>query len=227
VKRLLLNGSPRGKVGNSRKILAWMAEGMAEAGVSTVPMLDLVPDPGRAELFEAFLAADEVLFAFPLYCDSVPALVKTFLETLAARNAPSISGKRVAFVVHSGFPEGIHTETLGRYLARLCQRMGFQHLGTLRKGGTEVIQGMSPAGTAKLAARFREAGRELAAKGCFSTELMSRMASPRRFGPLERAVLHFLIWTGRIDDFWNRVLKKNGAFDRRFDTPHAVAQRNR
>lgn len=221
MKRLLLNGSPRGKGGNSRKILAWMAEGMAEAGVEAMPTLDLVPDPRRAELVEAFLAADEVLLAFPLYCDSLPALVKTFFETLATSNAPSLRGKRVAFVIHSGFPEGIHTETLGRYLARLCQRMGFQHLGTLRKGSSEAIHFMDSAGLVKAAVPFRKAGRELAAKGRFSPELISRMAGPRTFGPVVRAVLRFLVWTGKIDDFWNRVLKKNGAFDRRFDTPYA------
>jgi NAD(P)H-dependent FMN reductase len=221
VKRLLLNGSPRGKAGNSRKILAWMAEGMAEAGAVAMPTLDLVPDPGRAELVEAFLAADEVLLVFPLYCDSLPALVKAFFEALATSNAPSLHGKRVAFVIHSGFPEGIHTETLGKYLARLCQRMGFQHLGTLRKGGSEAIYTMSSAGLAKAGVPFRAAGRELAVKGCFSPELMSRMAGPRTFPPVVRAVLRFLIWTGRIDNFWNRVLKKNGAYDRRFDTPYA------
>jgi NAD(P)H-dependent FMN reductase len=220
VKRLLLNGSPRGKGGNSRKILTWMAEGMGEAGLAA-PIVDLAPDPKRAEMVEAFLAADEVLFAFPLYCDSLPGLVKAFFETLASTNAPSLRGKRVAFVIHSGFPEGIHTETLGRYLARLCQRMGFQHLGTIRKGGTEAIYAMSSAGLVKAAVPFRAAGKELAEKGCFSSELMSRMAGPRTFGPVIRAVVRFLVWTGQINDSWKNTLKKNGAFDRRFDTPYA------
>jgi NAD(P)H-dependent FMN reductase len=221
VKRLLLSGSPRGKAGNSSKILAWMAEGMAEAGISETSVVDLAPDPKRADLVEAFLAADEVLFAFPLYCDSVPALVKTFFETLAATNAPALRGKRVAFVIHSGFPEGIHTEVLGRYLARLCQRLGFQHLGTLRKGNSEALYTMASAQLARAAAPFRTAGRELAEKGCFSPKLIARMAGPRTFGPAVRAVLRILIGTGKIDSGWNVIMKKNGAFDRRFDTPYA------
>lgn len=220
MKRLLLNGSPRGKNGNSRRILTWMGEGMAAAGGSGPTVVDLVPDPKRTELVAAFLAADEVVFAFPVYCDSLPGLAKSFLETLAASNAPGLRGKRVAFVIHSGFPEGIHTEILGRYLARLCQRMGFHHLGTLRKGGSEAITTMTPAQLCKAAQPFRAAGRELAEKGCFSPELMARMAGPRTFGPVVRAVMRCLVWTGLINANWNKVLKENGVFARRFDTPY-------
>jgi hypothetical protein len=76
----LLNGSPRGKDANSRTILTWIAQGLGQAGP---PIVDLAPDPTRAEHLEAFLDADEVVFAFPLYTDSMPGLVKAFLESVA------------------------------------------------------------------------------------------------------------------------------------------------
>jgi NAD(P)H-dependent FMN reductase len=221
VKRLLLNGSPRGKDGNSRRILSWIAEGMQQAGIATPPTVDLAPDPTLASHLEAFVSADEIVFAFPLYIDAMPGIVKTFLEALATADPAVLRGKRVAFVIQSGFPEGIHTEVLGRYLARLCGRLGFQHLGTLRRGGMESIRTLSPRQLARVAACFRAAGKELGERGAFSSELLSRTAGPRRFGPLVRMVLRLLIRTGLLNRYWNTLLKQHGAFAHRFDTPYA------
>jgi multimeric flavodoxin WrbA len=41
MKRLALNGSPRGSRSNSRKILSWILEGMREAGAEAPPILDI------------------------------------------------------------------------------------------------------------------------------------------------------------------------------------------
>jgi NAD(P)H-dependent FMN reductase len=223
MKRLLLNGSPRGKTGNSRRLLAWIAEGLAQAGIATPPTEDLAPDPRHASLRQAFLDADEVVCAFPLYTDAMPGIVKAFLEEVAAADPASLRGKRVAFVIQSGFPEAIHTEVLGQYLQRLCQRLGFVHLGTLRKGGIESIRMMPPKSVAKVAARFRAAGKELGATGAFSPALVARMAGPRRFGRIGRMVVRLLVWSGLGNFYWNSQLKKHGAFARRFDAPHAPA----
>ena len=75
MKRLLLNGSPRGKDANSRTILTWMAQGLAQAGITGLSIVDVAPDPNRPAHLQAFLDADEVVFAFPLYTDSMPGLV--------------------------------------------------------------------------------------------------------------------------------------------------------
>jgi NAD(P)H-dependent FMN reductase len=220
VKRLLLNGSPRGKEANSRTILAWIAQGLEPAGVTELLIIDLAPDPARAANLQAFLDADEVVFAFPLYTDSMPGLVKGFLEEIALADKRRLQGKRVAFVIQSGFPEGIHTEALGAYLARLCERLGFIHLGTLRKGGMEGIRMMPPKRVAKVQARFVQAGQELGARGGFSAELIRAMAEPRTFGWRGRAIIRLLGSIGLLNYYWNRKLKKHGAYERRFDAPY-------
>lgn len=220
MKRLLLNGSPRGKDGNSRKILTWIAQGLEQAGGVAPTIVDLAPDPTRAANLQAFMDADEVVFAFPLYTDSMPGLVKAFLETIALADRSHLHGKRVAFVIQSGFPEGIHTEALGNCLARVCQRLGFIHLGTLRKGGIEGIRMMPPKAVAKIQARFVAAGRELGASGSFSPELIRTMAEPRTFGWTGRTIIQVLGKIGLINYYWNRRLKEHGAYDRRFDTPY-------
>jgi len=189
VKRLLLNGSPRGRDANSRKILTWLAQGMEGAGVSLPAIMDLAPDPMRTAVTEAFLDADEVLFAFPLYTDSMPGLVKAFLEAIASADPARLRGKRVAFVIQSGFSEGIHTEALASYLARLCQRLGFTDLGTLRKGGMEAIRMLPAKKVAKIQTLFVQAGHGLASLGRFSPELVRTMAEPRTYGLGGRTVI--------------------------------------
>jgi NAD(P)H-dependent FMN reductase len=218
--RLLLNGSPRGKDANSRKILSWIAQGLEQAGITTPPIVDLAPDPTRAAHLQTFLDADEVVFAFPLYTDSMPGLVKGFLEAVALADPKKLQGKRVAFVIQSGFPEGIHTEALGNYLARVCQRLGFVHVGTLRKGGIEGIRMMPPKAVAKIQARFVEAGKELGASGRFSPEMIRTMAEPRTLGWKGRAIIRLLGGIGLINYYWNTMLKRHGAYGRRFDAPY-------
>jgi NAD(P)H-dependent FMN reductase len=220
VKRLLLNGSPRGKDANSRKILEWIALGLKQAGIAEPPIVDLAPDPTRAASVQAFLGADEVVFAFPLYTDSMPGMVKGFLEAVALSDGSRLQGKRVAFVIQSGFPEGIHTEALGAYLARVCERLGFVHLGTLRKGDVEAIRMMPPKSVAKIQARLVQAGQELGAKGRFSPELIRTMAQPRTLGWNARTLIRLQGAIGLLNFYWDQMLKKHGAYERRFDTPY-------
>jgi multimeric flavodoxin WrbA len=72
VKRLLLNGSPRGKDANSRRILEWIAQGLEQAGIAQLPRSSILRRIPRGRCLQAFLDADEVVFAFPLYTDSMP-----------------------------------------------------------------------------------------------------------------------------------------------------------
>ena len=220
MKRLLLNGSPRGKDANSRRILAWIAQGLEQAGIAGPTLVDLAPDPTRAAHVQAFLEADEVVFAFPLYTDSMPGLVKAFLEIIAQADSTRLRGKRVAFVIQSGFPEGIHTEALGAYLARVCERLGLVHLGTLRKGGVEGIRMMPPKQVARIQARFVEAGHELGTQGRFFPERIRAMAEPRTLGRKARGLIRLLGAIGLINYYWNQMLKKHGAHARRFDRPY-------
>jgi len=223
--RLLLNGSPRGNDGNSRKLLSWIAQGLEHAGATTPPIADLAPDPTRTAIVQAFLQADEVVIALPLYTDSMPGIVKAFFETVAAAAPARLRGKRVAFVVQSGFPEAIHTEVLAEYFARLSERLGFHHLGTIRKGNIESIRMLPAKAVEKVALQFRHAGKQLAEQGAFLPELQASMAGPRTFGWLGRLGLRILVATGLGNYYWNTQLKKHRAFGRRFDAPYAPAFR--
>jgi len=220
MRRLLLNGSPRGKESNSRLLLGWLAEGLAE----TTPLVLDLAHASADEAREAFLDADQVVFAFPLYTDAMPALVKRFIESLGDVDPARLQGKQVAFIVQSGFPEAIHTETLATYLARLCVRLGLRHLGTINKGGVEGIRIMPPPLVRKTKQRFIRAGRELATLGEFTPALVATLAGRRNLGWGRTQLFHVLSWLGVTNYYWNTMLKKHGAFTRRFDQPYASAR---
>lgn len=227
-RRLFLNGSPRGRESNSRLLLSWMAQGMAEAGVagaSEIPILDLAR---RAELPAQLMAvakADEVLLVLPLYTDSVPAIVKAFLEGLAGLGREALRGKRLAIVVQSGFPESIHAETVARWLARATERLGFEGGGVLIRGGVEGIRIQPPSMTRRTREAFTAAGRELAGTGAFSPATAASIAGRRRWSPMGRLLIRLLSLTRMTNFYWDMNLRKHGAWERRFDAPYGEAYR--
>lgn len=224
MKRLLLNGSPRGKSSNSRLILSWMAEGMSQAGAGAdIPILDLARQSELGAQVAAFLDADEIVLAFPLYTDSVPGLVKNFLEALATQGSARLKGKRVAFVVQSGFPEAIHSQNTAAWLSRLCSRLGMIHGGTAIRGNSEGLRLMPPQMIAKARRDFIGFGADLASSGSFSLERSAKVAGPSRLPQATLGLMRFMEVLGIGNLYWDAMLKKNKAYDRRFDAPYGEA----
>lgn len=221
MKRLLLNGSPRGESSNSRLICTWMAEGVSEAGAPSPDIVTLAGSGGTERGVRAILSADEILLVFPLYTDSMPGIVAAFTNALADLAPGRTAGKRVGYVVHSGFPESVQSEPLAAYLERLSARLGFTHLGTVIKGGSEGLRLNPGSGRSQTAERFRSLGRSLAARGTFDAEDLASLARPRRLGPGARILFRLLVLSGLLQTYWNVMLRKHGAYDRRFDRPYA------
>ncbi len=229
MKRLFVNGSPRGKESNSRLLFSWIAEGMAAAGDSNttggpdaIETIDLARARELDSQREAFLAADEVVMVMPLYTDSMPALVKRFVDSLAGSPRGKLAGKRIAFVVQSGFPEGIHGEALASYLARLSLRCGWTCMGTVVKGGIEGIRIMPPWMTAKTRRLFQAMGASIARDGMVDPAVISAASRPRTLSPFMRTFFRMLAPTGLTNMYWHMNMKKHGAYARRFDAPYGA-----
>jgi len=223
MKRLALNGSPRGSRSNSRTIIGWMTEGMREAGVEMPLVLDLARTRELSAQRDAFLAADEVLLVFPLYTDSVPGIVKNFIDSLADAPKGLVAGKRLALVVQSGFPEALHSEPVAAYIQRLCSRLGMVHCGTALRGGSEGLRLMPSNMTRKTHSLFSALGRSLVADGRFDQEAVRRLGRVRRLSWLARLVMFVLKPTGLVDLYWIIMLRQHGAWKHRFDQPYASA----
>ena len=89
-----------------------------------------------------------------------------------------------------------------------------------RRGGVEGIQVMPPIMTKKLFYGFYTLGRDFGSSGTFNSEILARLSSKNRLnftGRLMFRLMHVLTFT---DMYWNQMLKKNNAYEKRYDQPY-------
>lgn len=212
----LINGSPRGKRGNTVILLGHLARGLAETGHST-EVVHLSLPRGQAMAKEQFRRAERIVLAFPLYTDAMPGQVMELVEALEefcgrAENPP------IAFLVQSGFPEAGQCRAVEHWLELFAKRLGARHLGTIVKGGVEGIQAMPRWMTRRLFRRVEALGRSLGSTGRFDPKALRKLAGPDFTSRWRIPLLKLGMRIGATP-YWNRLLKGNGAFARRFDRP--------
>jgi len=220
MKLVVFNGSPRGEKSNTRLLLERFLAGFGRTAGNEAEVHYLNRVRGQEAFREAFAAADAALLAFPLYTDAMPGLVKEFIETLAP-----LCGRQgnpaLGFVVQSGFPEAAHSRAVERYCEKLTRRLGCRYLGTAVKGGVEGIQIMPPNMTRTLFASFEALGEAFGRTGTLEAGLVRRLAGRERLPLAMRLLYRLLGLTGLVNFYWNRQLKANGAWERRFARPYA------
>ncbi|HTX91663.1 MAG TPA: NAD(P)H-dependent oxidoreductase [Anaerolineales bacterium] len=217
----LFNGSPRGKRGNTPIFLSEFARGFG--GPSETHHLIQVKQTER--FVQAFTEAECAWIGFPLYTDAMPGSVKHFIEALE----PLVGRKDnppVGFLVQSGFPEGLHSRYVERYLERLAARLGGPYLGTIVRGNGEGVRMMPPDATSSLFTDLQLLGAGLAGEGKLDSAALARIAAPERYpsilGPVFQAFLRLPIAHGYFDG----MLKKNGVYARRFERPFEELEGN-
>ena len=172
------------------------------------------------QMVEAFEAAECVLLGFPLYTDAMPGMVKHFIEALeplaGRKNNPSLG-----FLVQSGFPEGLHSRYVERYLEKLAGRLGCPYLGTIVKGNGEGVRADARKPTEGLFTELQALGAGLARDGRLDPQILRRLAAPESYpailGPLFQLFLRLPMAHGYFDE----MLKKNGVYEQRFARPFA------
>jgi NAD(P)H-dependent FMN reductase len=205
-------------------LLERFAAGFSETEGNTVRTIYLIHTRDTDKHVEPFSASDAVILAFPLYTDAMPGIVKTFIEALEPL-CDRPDAPRFGFIVQSGFPEPVHSRAVQRYLEKLARRLGCEYLGAAVKGGVEGIQVMPPRMTQKLFNTFYQLGYEFGRTGRFSPALLNKLAPRERMSPLRLALFRVMSGIGLANYYWNQQLKKNSAFEKRFDRPHSVPVR--
>ncbi len=223
---VLLNGSPRGERSNSMKMLKRVAEGWVRGGGAQPEVLHLVRRAQFERAVEAFAAADVVLLGLPLYTDAMPALVKAYIEALAPRVEAARAGNAnptLAFLVQGGFPEAAHSRPLERYLKKLALRLGSPYAGTIVRGSGESLQAIPEQANQKLWARLQVLGEQLARDRHFGAAELKAVAGVERFSRFGVLLAKFACRIPAVQFYWNGMLKKNGAWKRRFAAPYGPA----
>jgi len=222
MKLAIINGSPRYRKSNSTLLINQFLFGFNKIIPEEVPIHYLANQQLRNEAVDAFFESDEIILIFPLYTDCMPGIVKEFIERIAQMNKSDIGGKKIGFIVQSGFPEAIHSVAVEHYLEKFAGRMQCKCLGTVIKGGVEGIQIMPPLITKKLFGQFEKLGEYFATNTAFSSQIMNQLRKPYKMSPMRRILVSCMTKAGLTNYYWNSNLKKNGAFENRFDKPYEV-----
>ena len=176
-------------------------------------------DSRRRVAADAFRCCDLAIIAFPLYVHAMPGIVMTWLEMLEPLAPERRAG--VGFIVQSGLPEARQSRAVEAFLNRLPPRLGAEHVGTVIRGGVEAMRFAPAFMFRKMRRAFTELGRELALDRRFSESTICALAGHETMPAWRRAFFRALKTAGIADRCWETPLKKNDAFERRFDKPYA------
>jgi multimeric flavodoxin WrbA len=210
----LFNGSPRGKRGNTPIFLNEFSKGFG----GETEMHHLIQVNQTEHLVQAFADAECVWIGFPLYTDAMPGVVKHFFEALD----PLVERKNnppVGFVVQSGFPEGLHSRYVERYLEKLAARLGSPYLGTIVKGNGEGVRLMPPEMTRSLFENLQALGSGFAREGRLDPKILVQVAAPERFPLYLWPIFQVFLRLPISHSYFDGMLKNNGAYERRFVRP--------
>jgi len=213
VKLSVFNGSPRGQRSNTAILLNAFLEGL---GKDSSEQFFIYGDKEEV-LIESFDQSDTIIFAFPLYTDSVPGKLKYFLEHLKALDW---RGKRIGVIVQSGFPEAVHSSFIAEYFQRRIEKKHAECIGTVIKGGVEGIQIQPSKWREKLTNSFGRLGEEFQRTGYFDEEIVRKLQKPWKLSPLRRFMYSMMSRIGIANFYWDSTLKKNNAYEHRFDKPY-------
>lgn len=113
----IISGSPRvKKYSNTHKIITAFKRGVEQAG-GTASVYYLTERGAWEAIRQAFYQSQLVLFAFPLFVESIPGIMLEFLEGI---DPEQYQGKiKLAFLVHGGFEEASQLRCCEEYLEAL------------------------------------------------------------------------------------------------------------
>ena len=220
MRLLMLNGSPRRRGSNTLLLLKQFAEGFCSVSGNTSEEIILYELKDFKPVIESLTGYDTMMIAFPLYTDGMPCGVKELIEALDAYRG-KLGNLKVVYLIQSGFPEAVHSMTVAKYFDKFDTRMGWKRGGTIIKGGIEGIQMMPEKMLKNLYGMFKGLGQGYATTGELDTKMLNKLRQPVTMGWLMKVMMSLMKLFGMMDFMWNKLLKDNKAFEKRFDKPYA------
>ncbi len=217
MKLAIFNGSPRGKNSNTSVLIQNFRKGFEANGGEIVSYDLLIRENRLEEQLENFRKADCIFIAFPLYVDSLPGMVKKFIEEVGEFDG---TNKNIFFLVHSGFPEAVHSRAVKKYLTFLAKQWKMNLLGIIVKPGSEGIRMRPEKANQKLFGQFQQLGRSLARNKTLDINILQQLEKPFKFPKFILLIFSLLKPTGIFDRYWNMKLKENDAYKNRFAAPY-------
>ena len=134
-KTVLINCSPKKKLSVSGFIMK--CAGLMIRGEKKYLHLRMPSD--RQAVLQALTDADKVVFAVPLYVDSVPSHVLPFMKEMEAFCKENSLRLKVYVIANNGFIEGRQNEPLMQVMENFCARSGLEWCGGVGIGGGVML----------------------------------------------------------------------------------------
>ena len=142
---LLIVGSPKTRSASTSAVLGgYLMDRLAERGWNTKIIklkAGLQRESGQAELLSAVDRSDLMIFAFPLYVDTLPFLMTKALELIAEHR--SVKGFRKPLILsaisNNGFPESYQNAPALAICRRFAMETGMAWAGGLALGAGEAL----------------------------------------------------------------------------------------
>ncbi len=158
---LLLTGSPQGAKSTSHALGNYLLRGLIQRGFESATLHvygSLVSEAGRTAMLDAVRRGHLLLVSFPLYVDSLPALlVKAFDLILAQASTHPAGSQKLVAIANSGFPEPHQNHTALGMCRAFAREAGFNWAGGLPVGGGGMIGGRDLTACGGKARRVRQA----------------------------------------------------------------------
>jgi putative NADPH-quinone reductase len=216
MKLTIVNGSPRGRKSNSDKILQWLLADIKDTSGFSYEKVYAIDIKDRESQIETLKTSDSIVVIFPLYTDCMPGITKDFFENM--ENCKKLlEGKTITFIVHSGFPEAIQSRAIEKYNEYFAKLMKMNYLGTIIMGGSEALSAAPDSMFKKKITSFKAVGRCIIENKALTAEDKALIGKHEL---LPGYMLFFMKRLSVSNFFWNSQLKKNNAFDKRFDKPY-------
>lgn len=214
MKTLIINGSPKGRNGNTEVIIEKFI-----GSAKNLYQVCYVANEDPLKLAEYMKRFDAVIIVMPLYIHAMPGIMMKLIECM---ERTIDDGKSMGFIVQSGFRESEHSKYLKRYLTALAHKLNYTYIGTVVRGGSAGICMMPEKMNKKLFKQLQNLGEHFRLTRTFHGDIVEELAKPIRLSNGMSMLLYFLFKLGISDSiFWNGMLKKNNALDRKFDRPFA------
>lgn len=173
---MMINASPRvSSQSNTEIILHRFADGFLESGEHVASFYPLEKQSSWRKIREALYQETFILFALPMYVESIPGIMMAFLETL---EIAKMQGKTFYFILQGGFAEASQFRCCEAYLKKLPDYFGCTYGGTLLKGNMFILHELNVNKQMHEVSGFYKMGKAFAKQPYFDETVVNEFAKP-------------------------------------------------
>jgi len=209
---IIINGSPRAKTANSKIIIDWVLSKIDKT--TEVKEFYAVSIKKHQTIISQIKDNDTLLFVFPLYADSVPGVLKLFIEELE-KIKDNVKDINFYAIVQSGFLGAKHSRAVERYLIYMAKYLGFNYLGLAIKPSGEGIRIKPAILNKKTHDCFVKLAEDINNLKPFNQEVLATLA-----GSEVPKLKNYKFGRKAGNIYFNTLLRKNKAYSKRFDHPY-------